>query len=145
MANANPYAAYAPAAPYFDLIRAALGSRVDGAHFFDVLAEDVAYEVRYDIAGWPRIINGRTDLMAAFAAYGQGITLQSADHAIVHAAGDGRVLVVEYDVHGLIHASGASYDNRFCSVIGIVDRKVAWWRDYMDSLAAWTALTSGRQ
>ncbi len=37
-------------------------------------------------------------------------------------------------------ATGADYDNRFCSVIRI--GTIAHWRDYMDSLAAWNALNA---
>ena len=55
---------------------------------------------------------------------------------------DGRVFVIEYEVHGTIRATGARYDNRFCSIIEIVNRKIAHWRDYMDSLAAWNALAA---
>ena len=63
----NPkYAAYAAADPYFDLVRGALGDLVDGEHFFDIVADDVVYEVLYDFPGWPRTIQGRTDLMAQF-------------------------------------------------------------------------------
>jgi hypothetical protein len=40
-------------------------------------------------------------------------------------------------------SSGATYDNRFISVIRIENRKIIHWRDYMDSLASWTALNSG--
>jgi uncharacterized protein len=32
------------------------------------------------------------------------------------------------------------YDNRLFSVITIENRKIVHWRDYMDSLAAWSAL-----
>jgi len=35
------YAAYEPAAPYFNLVRGALGDLVDGEHFFDVVTDDV--------------------------------------------------------------------------------------------------------
>ena len=41
----RPYAAYKPVAPYFDLARGALGDLVDGAHFFDVVEDDIVYEV----------------------------------------------------------------------------------------------------
>ena len=76
----NPkYAAYAAAAPYFDLVRGALGDLVDGEHFFDIVTDDVVYEVLYDVPGWPRVIKGRTDLMAAFRGYVDNIALQSAD------------------------------------------------------------------
>lgn len=136
------YAAYEPARPNFDLVRGALGDLVDGAHFFDILADDVVYEVLYDFPGWPRIIQGRADLMARFRGYGDNIELQSADRLVIHGADNGHVVVIEYEVHGTIHATGVKYDNRFCSIITIKDRKIAHWRDYMDSLAAWNALTA---
>ncbi len=135
-------AAYKPAAPYFDLVRRALGDLVDGGHFFDIVADDIAYEVLYDLAGWPRIIRGRAELMAQFRLYCDNVELQSADKLIVHEADDGRVVVIEYEVHGTILRNRAKYSNRFCSIIKIENRKIAHWRDYMDSLAAWNALTA---
>jgi len=78
------YAAYKAAAPYFDLVRGALGDLVDGDHFFDIVADDVVYEVLYDFPGWPRRIQGRADLMAQFRGYVDNIALQSADNLFVH-------------------------------------------------------------
>ena len=46
-----------------------------------------------------------------------------------------------YEVHGKKIATGNPYDNRFISVVTIEDRKIVHWRDYMDSLAAFTAET----
>jgi ketosteroid isomerase-like protein len=135
------YAAYDRARPYFDLVRSALGDLVDGDHFFDIVADDLAYEVLYEFPGWPRIVHGRADLMAQFAAYCDNVELHSVDKLIVHKADNGRVIVIEYEVHGRILASGARYDNRFASIITIEHRKISHWRDYMDSLAAWNAIT----
>ena len=132
------YAAYEAADPYFNLVRRALGDLVDGEHFLDIVADDVIYEVLYDL-GWPRVIEGRADLMAAFRGYVDNIALQSADKLITHKTDDG--CVIEYEVHGTILATGAKYDNRFCSIIKIENRKITHWRDYMDSLAAWNAMT----
>ena len=78
--------------------------------------------------------------MARFRAYSDNIELQSADKLITHKTDDGRVVVIEYEVHGTILATGVKYNNRFCSIIKIENRKIAHWRDYMDSLAAWNAL-----
>ncbi len=139
----NPkYAAYEGANPYFNLVRGALGDLVDGEHFFDIVTNDLVYEVLYEIPGWPRAIQGRAGLMAAFRGYVENIALQSADKLIAHKTDDGHVVVVEYEVHGTILATGVKYDNRFCSIIRIENRKIAHWRDYMDSLAAWNALTA---
>jgi ketosteroid isomerase-like protein len=137
--SSQPYAAYEPAAPYFDLVRGALGDLVDGEHFFDVVDEHTVYEVLYDLGGWPRIVRGRTALMGQFRGYIEAVRLHAAGHLVVHKSDGERVVVIEYEVHGTILANGAAYNNRFCSVIHIDKRKIAHWRDYMDSLAAWNA------
>jgi len=137
----NKYSAYAGAEPYFALVRKALGELVEGEHFFDIVAEDIVYEVRYDL-GWPRVVRGRTELMDQFLGYVGGIRLRSAGELIVNKADNGRVVVIEYDIHGTILATGASYENRFCSIIALGNRKITHWRDYMDSHAAWSALTA---
>ena len=142
----NPkYGAYEGADPYFNLVRGALGGLVDGEHFFDIVTDDVVYEVLYDFPGWPRVVQGRADLMVQFRGYVDNIALQSADKLIAHKTDDGHVVVIEYEVHGRILATGAQYNNRFCSIIKIENRKIAHWRDYMDSLAAWNALTAQNQ
>jgi len=74
--------------------------------FFDIVADDVVYEVLYDFPGWPRIIQGRADLMAKFKGYGDNIKLQSADKLITHKADNGRVFVIEYEVRGTVLATG---------------------------------------
>src|SRR5271157_2521363 len=66
------YAAYKASKPYFDLVRKSLGDLVDGEHFFDVVADDIVYEVLYDL-GWPRVIKGRAKLMDNFRGYGDSI------------------------------------------------------------------------
>ena len=79
----NPiYAAYQAADPYFNLVRRALGNSVDGDHFFDIVSDDVVYEVLYEFPGWPRTIQGRADLMAQFKGYGDSIELEAADNLI---------------------------------------------------------------
>ena len=61
---------------------------------------------------------------------------------LTKALADGRVVVLEYEVDGTILATRVKYNNRFCSIIKIENRKIAYWRDYMDSLAAWNALSA---
>jgi ketosteroid isomerase-like protein len=140
MSNSR-YAAFEASRPYFDLVRGALGELVDGEHFFDVVADDVIYEVLYDFPGWPRVLRGRADLMAQFSGYGDYIKLRAADNLIVHKADNNQVIVIEYEVRGTVLATGVEYNNRFASIIKIEKRKIAHWRDYMDSLAAWNVLT----
>lgn len=134
------YAAFAALNPFFEISLQGLAGLIDGDHYFDTIADDAVFEFRYIFPGWPRTVNGRDALMALYASYGKSIVLRGADALVVHRSRDPRVVIIEYDVHGKIVATGASYDNRFISVVTIEGRKIVHWRDYMDSLAAMTAL-----
>jgi ketosteroid isomerase-like protein len=138
----DEYAVFEALNPFFKVVLKGLRGLVDGKHYFDTFAEDAVFESRYHFPGWPATIRGRANLMASLSGYGKTIKLHSGDALVVHRCQDSRVVILEYDVHGEILSSGAPYDNRFISVITIEDRKIIHWRDYMDSLTAWTALNS---
>ncbi|HLK24225.1 MAG TPA: nuclear transport factor 2 family protein [Caulobacteraceae bacterium] len=135
-------ARYAAIRPYCELVLQGLGGLVDAADYFDAFAEDAEFEVRYDFAGWPRIVRGRDALVEQFSRYADNVTLHAADNLLAHVADGGQLVTLEYEVHGTIRATGARYDNRFCSIVALAGRKIARWRDYMDSLSAWKALTA---
>jgi len=134
------YAVFAALDPYFHIILTGLEGLVDGEHYFDTFAEDAVFESRYHFPGWPVTIHGRASLMASLTGYGKTIKVYAADALVAHRCQDGRVVILEYEVHGTILSSGAPYENRLISVITIENRKIVYWRDYMDSLTAWTAL-----
>jgi ketosteroid isomerase-like protein len=141
MTKRHRYAGHEALAPFFEVIRNGLQGLVHGEHFYDTIAEDAVFEFLYEIPGWPRIIRGRADLVDKFSGYGDNMRLHSSDGLVVHRSQDPRVVILEYEVHGKAVATGVPYDNRFVSVITVENKKVVHWRDYMDSLAAWTALT----
>jgi ketosteroid isomerase-like protein len=135
------YAMFKALDPFFEIIMKGVAGLVDGNHYFDAVADNALFEFRYNIPGWPMKVGKRSDLMTLFSGYGDNIRLHSADGLVVHRSQDSRVVILEYEVHGRILSTGVSYDNRFISVITIEKRKIVHWRDYMDSLAAWTALS----
>ena len=135
------YGAFSALDPFFSVVTEGLSPYVDGAHYFDTLADDVLFEFRYRIPGWPAEVRGRSVLMALYLGYGANIRLERGDGLIVHPSHDGAVVTLEYDVHGKILRTGLAYENRFVSIAFIDGRKIVRWRDYMDSLTAWTALT----
>ena len=139
------YKAFEALDPFFEVVMEGLRGLVDGKHYFDTFAEDAIFESRYHFPGWPVTIRGRANLMAALSGYGKTIRLHSGDALVVHRSQDSRVVILEYEVHGRILSSGARYENRLISVVTIENRKIIHWRDYMDSLAAWTALNSASQ
>ena len=141
----NDYAGFEALNPFFEIVLRGLSGLVDGEHYFDTFADDAIFESRYHFPGWPVTIRGRAGLMASLSGYGKTIQLRSADALVVHRTEDTRtedrrIVILEYEVHGEILSSGARYDNRLISVVTIEKRKIVHWRDYMDSLAAWTAL-----
>jgi uncharacterized protein len=134
------YQAFTALDPFFDIVLQGLAGQVDGDHYFDTIADSAVFEYRYIFPGYPQKVNSREAVMELYAGYGNNILLHGADALVVHRSQDPRVVILEYDVHGRIVRTGASYDNRFISVVTIEDRKIVHWRDYMDSLAAMTAL-----
>ena len=136
----SDYAAFAALDPFFDVVMEGLAPFVDGEHYYDTLADDVLFEFRYIFGDWPQTVRGREGLMALYAGYGANIRLERSDALAVHPSGDGRVITLEYEVHGKALRTGAAYDNRFVSIVFIENRKIVRWRDYMDSLAAWNAI-----
>ena len=138
----SKYAAFAALDPFFDIVMQGMAGAVDGDHYFEAVADDAVFEYRYVFPGFPTRIEGRDALMALYAGYGDSTVLHSGDGLIVHRSQDPRVLIIEYEVHGTKVATGKPYDNRFVSVVTIEDRKIVHWRDYMDSLAAWNAITN---
>ena len=136
----SDYKAFHALDPFFAVVMEGLSKFVDGEHYFDTLADDVLFEFLYDFPGWPRVTRGRDILISLYSGYGNNIRLDRGDSLIVHPSENGRVVTLEYEVHGEVLATVTPYDNRFVSIATVENRKIVRWRDYMDSLAAWTAL-----
>jgi ketosteroid isomerase-like protein len=135
------YAAFSALDPFFDVVRRGLADLVDGDHYFDTIAADAVIEFRYRFAAWPIKVVGRDALVALYAGYGEGMVLHGAGALVVNLSQTPGVVILEYEVQGKAVRSGKLYENRFISVVTIEDRKIVGWRDYMDSLAAMSALT----
>jgi len=138
MSNSK-YAAFVALDTFFGIVMQGLAGAVDGDHYFDAVADDAVFEYRYLFPGFPTRIVGRDALMALYSGYGDSTILHSANALIVHRSQKPGVAILEYEVHGKKIRTGKAYDNRFISVVTIEDRKIVHWRDYMDSLAAFTA------
>ena len=116
----NPdYEVFKALDPFFEVVQKGLSGFVDGEHYFDTIADDALFEFRYNFPGWPQTVRGRANLIALYSGYGKSIRLHRGDALVVHPSKDGRVVILEYEVHGTILSSGAPYDNRLISVITI--------------------------
>jgi ketosteroid isomerase-like protein len=135
------YAAFSSLGPFFDIVMRGLAGLVDGDHYFDAVAADAVFEFRYRFPGYPTRVVGREALKALYSGYGKNMTLHGAGALVVNISQTPGVVILEYEVQGAAVGSGKRYENRFISVVTIEDRKIVGWRDYMDSLAAMSALT----
>lgn len=123
--------------PFFNIVMEGLKEDVDGTFFWDVVAEDAIFEFLYHFPNFTDKFEGRKAYMEWFENY--SAELQSADNLKVYRTNNGETVILEYEVHGVIPSTGKKYDNRFCSIVTIKDRKIVHWRDYMDSLSAMLA------
>ena len=126
--------------PFFRIIEKGLDGLVDGAHFFDLFADDAIIEFVVTVPGYPRRIEGRDNLADLYRGYGDTMMLDRCSDLAVYRDRESSVVVLEYARHGRVVATGRPYTNRFVSVVTIRDRKVTHWRDYLDPLAVFDAL-----
>jgi uncharacterized protein len=139
MINRNHPAFKKGAEPFYSIIMKGLDGEVDGAHFWDAIAEDAVFEFLYRFPGFTTKIEGCKAYMDWFSGY--SMVLHSADNLKIHKSTEAGVIILEYQVHG-VTLTNRPYDNSFCSIITIKDRKIVYWRDYMDSLAVMLATSS---
>lgn len=118
--------------PFFNIVMEGLRDEVDGMSFWGAVAEDAVFDFMYRFPGFTTRFEGRDAYREWFEGYSN--ELHSADNLRVYKA-EGGVVILEYAVHGIVPSTGKAYDNRFCSIVTIRDRKIVYWRDYMDSLA----------
>jgi ketosteroid isomerase-like protein len=137
--NRNHPAFKKSAEPFYSIIMEGLKGEVDGEHFWDAVAENAVFEFLYKIPGFTNKIEGRDAYMDWFRGYSN--ILHSANNLRVYKTTQPNIIVLEYEVHGKVPSTGKSYDNRFCSIITLENRKIIYWRDYMDSLAVILSVT----
>jgi ketosteroid isomerase-like protein len=126
--------------PFFAIIEEGVAGLADGEHFFDLLAEDVVFEYVITVPGYPRRVEGRQAVAELYRPYGATFFLDRCFGLAVHHDQATGVLVLEYASQGRAIPTGAAYSNRYISVLSIVDRKIAHWRDYLDPVAVFDAI-----
>ena len=125
--------------PFFQIIREGLKGLADGEDFFDLLADDVVFEYVISVPGYPRRVEGRRAIIDLYSGYDGFMTVRRADNLSVYRDPAASVVVLEYQVHGESAQTGRPYNNHFVSIVTIRDRKVTWWRDYLDPVAVFDA------
>lgn len=124
---------------FFSIVMEGLKDEVDSEFFWDAVAKDAVFDFMYQFPGFTTMFEGRDAYREWFDGYSN--ELHSADNLRVYKAKGENAVILEYEVHGIVPGTGKAYDNRFCSIVTIENRKIVHWRDYMDSLAAMLAST----
>jgi ketosteroid isomerase-like protein len=132
-------ARYAAMRPYFELVAVNLRGLADGVDFFDLHAEDVVVEFVITVPDYPRRIVGRDALAELYSDYGDSIVQSHSSDVHRYYDPEKSVVILEYTMHGTVVSTGAPYVNRFVSVITVKERKIVYWRDYLDPLAVFAA------
>ena len=130
----NHYSEKKGAEAVFKIVMEGIKGQVDGGAFWDTVAEDAVFDFRQHCPGFTSRVGSRDAYKNWCDKY--SMILHSADNLRVYKVEGNSVIILEYEVHGIAPSTGKVYDNRFCSIVTIKDRKIVYWRDYMDSLAA---------
>jgi hypothetical protein len=125
--------------PFFPAIEQGLAGFVYGGHFFDLLAQDVAFDFIVMVPNYPGHVVGR-DFIELYRGYGSTFFLDRCYDLRVHQSPSTSSVVLECSSEGRVVATGQPYSNRYISVFVIKDRKVTAWRDYLDPLRVLAAL-----
>ena len=126
--------------PFFRIIEQGLQDLADGEHFFDLLADDVVFDFVITVPDYPRRVIGRDNLIELYRGYGSTFFLDRCHDLRVHRSEATSTVVLEYACQGRVVATGHPYSNRYISVVTLKDRKVSYWRDYLDPLRVFAAL-----
>lgn len=110
----------------------------------DLFTEDVVVEMPFAAPGHPDRIEGR----AAFVAFAQAgraalpVRFDRCEVTAEHETADPDVIVVEYELSGVVTTTGARASAPFIAVLGARDGRIARWREYQHTLAIATALAA---
>jgi ketosteroid isomerase-like protein len=109
----------------------------------DLLADDVIIEMPFAPPGRPSRYEGRETFLqfagperAAFP-----VRIEAVRNVVVHDTTDPEVIVVEYELAGVVTTTGHRASAPFIGVLRVTGGQVAGWREYQNSAAIDAALS----
>ncbi|MPZ82006.1 MAG: hypothetical protein GEV28_17085 [Actinophytocola sp.] len=108
----------------------------------DVWAPDVVIEAPFAPPGQPRRFENRDAFVAATRAARESLQVrfESLTWTAVHETTDPEVLVLEYELGGMVLTTGKEASAPFVAVLRVRDGQIVHWREYQDKLAIAAAL-----
>jgi ketosteroid isomerase-like protein len=119
------------------------GREMDTETFVGLFAPDGYVEWPYRPAGIPERVEGRDQIREFLTAQANGfVRFDEYRNTVIHETTDPEVVIVEYDVHGIVIPTGAPLHQRIIAVLRIRDGLVVSYRDYLNPLVLAEALAS---
>jgi ketosteroid isomerase-like protein len=119
------------------------GREMDTETFVGLFAPDGYVEWPYRPAGTPGRVEGREQIREFLTAQASGfVRFDEYRNTVIHETTDPEVVIVEYDVHGIVIPTGAPLHQTIIAVLRIRDGLVVSDRDYLNPLVLAEALAS---
>ncbi|MDH2430577.1 nuclear transport factor 2 family protein [Sphaerisporangium sp. TRM90804] len=121
-----------------DLVREALRLLLDRdmAGFAGLWAADGVIEFPFAAPGSPRRLDGRAAVREYLRHYNDLVLPRALASCTVHDTADPAVAVVEFEVDGVVTATGLPYRMGYVAVVTARDGEIARYRDYWSPAAA---------
>ena len=103
----------------------------------EVWADDVVVEAPFARPGHPQRMEGIEEFrkVAIPGRAALPVTFDRCEIIHTHDTTDPQTIVVEYDLHATLNATGEQHSARFIGVLTTRDDKVALWREYQNTAA----------
>jgi uncharacterized protein len=107
-----------------------------------VLADDAVVEIPFAPPGRPRRFCGRAQFQAFAQQARASLPVRFTDcrDVAIHDTADPDVIVVEYELTGIVTTTGHQASASFIGVLRARDGQVVAWREYQDTMAIAAAL-----
>jgi len=108
----------------------------DGSDLASIYGPSVVIEMPFAPPGFPpRTETSGEQLDARFKAGAAARRYEKVDSVVIHETADPGVIIVEYDVHGRVVATGAQFTMACINVMTVRDGLIVHSRDYSDPIA----------
>jgi ketosteroid isomerase-like protein len=126
------------------LLRA--GRDLDVDTFVALMAPDGYLEWPYRPPGVPGRLRGRAEIRRHLTAVAEGfIRFDEYRDLVLHETTDAEVIIVEYEAHGAVVATGAPFHQTVIAVIRVQNGQVLSYRDYINPLPLMEAHAAAAQ
>jgi ketosteroid isomerase-like protein len=111
-------------------------------HDFGLLADDAVIEMPFAPPGRPARFEGRASFLAFAEPERESfpVRFEEVRDVVIHDTADPEVIVVEYELAGVVTTTGRRASAPFIGVLRVRDGKTVLWREYQNVLAVADAL-----